>query len=234
MRRVTGDPKDAAREAAAAAALERVEPGMTIGLGSGRAVWKVVEALGERKMNVRAAAASVRTEELAADVGIELVDLDSAAPLDLAIDGADEIDPQLGLIKGAGGALLREKLVIASARHFVVVAEVDKKVERLGQHRAVPVEVVRFGWRATQGRLLDGIVPEAELRLAGDSPYVTDEGHVILDCAVPTEGSIEELAAALKSETGVVEHGFFLGMADEVLLGTVEGDVEILEIVNPG
>ena len=106
MRRVTGDPKDVAREAAAAAAADRVEPGMTIGLGSGRAVWKVVEALGDRNLEVRAAAASVRTEELAAQVGIDLVDLDAAVPLDLAIDGADEIDPHLGLIKGAGGALL--------------------------------------------------------------------------------------------------------------------------------
>jgi ribose 5-phosphate isomerase A len=224
--RVTGDPKDVAREATAAAAVDRVEAGMTIGLGSGRAVWKVVEALGQRKLDVRAAAASVRTEELASEVGIELVDLDAAAPLDLAIDGADEVDTHLGMIKGGGGALLREKLVIAAARHFVVVAETDKKVARLGQHRPVPVEVVRFGWRSTQARLLDGIVSEAELRLAGDSPYVTDEGHVILDCAVPPEGSIEELAAALKSETGVVEHGFFLGMADEVLLGDLEGNVE--------
>jgi ribose 5-phosphate isomerase A len=227
---VTEDLKDVAREAAAAAAVERVQPGMTIGLGSGRAVWKVVHAIGERGLDVRAAAASVRTEELAAEVGIELVDLDAAAPLDLAIDGADEIDPELGLIKGAGGALLREKLVIASARHFVVVAETDKKVERLGEHRPVPVEVVRFGWRSTQARLLDGIVTAADLRLAGDSPYVTDEGHVILDCAVPPEGSIEELAAALKSETGVVEHGFFLGMADEVILGTLDGGVEELSV----
>jgi ribose 5-phosphate isomerase A len=230
MRRVAADPKDAARAAAAAAAVERIEPGMAIGLGSGRAVWKVVEAIGRRGLDVRAAAASVRTEEVAAEVGIELIDLDTVVPLDLAIDGADEVDSQLGLIKGAGGALLREKLVIASARHFVVVAETDKKVERLGETRAVPVEVVRFGWRSTMARLLDGIVPAAELRLAGDSPYVTDEGHVILDCTVPAEGSIEELAAALKSETGVVEHGFFLGMADEALLGTLDGQVEALSV----
>jgi ribose 5-phosphate isomerase A len=228
MRRVTADPKDAARAAAAAAAVERIQPEMVIGLGSGRAVWKVVEAIRERGLKVRAAAASVRTEEIAAEAGIELIDLDAVVPLDLAIDGADEIDPQLGLIKGAGGALLREKLVVAAARHFVVVAETDKKVERLGQTRAVPVEVVRFGWRSTLARLLDGIVPSAELRLAGDSPYVTDEGHIILDCEVPAEGSIEELAAALKSETGVVEHGFFLGMADEVLLGTLDGGLEVL------
>jgi ribose 5-phosphate isomerase A len=228
MRRVSADPKDAARAAAAAAAAERVEPGMAIGLGSGRAVWKVVETIGRRGIQVRAAAASVRTEEIATEAGIELIDLDAVVPLDLAIDGADEVDSQLGLIKGAGGALLREKLVIASARHFVVVAETDKKVSRLGQTRAVPVEVVRFGWRSTLARLLHGIVPAAELRLAGDSPYVTDEGHVILDCTVPADGSIEELAAALKSETGVVEHGFFLGMADEVLLGTPDGQVETL------
>jgi ribose 5-phosphate isomerase A len=230
MRRVTADPKDVARAAAAAAAVERIEPGMAIGLGSGRAVWKVVETIGQRGLDVRVAAASVRTEEVAAEAGIELIDLDAVVPLDLAIDGADEIDPQLGLIKGAGGALLREKLVIAGARHFVVVAETDKKVARLGETRAVPVEVVRFGWRSTLARLLDGIVPEAELRLAGDSPYVTDEGHVILDCAVPADGSIEELAAALKSETGVVEHGFFLGMADEALLGTLDGQVEELSV----
>jgi ribose 5-phosphate isomerase A len=234
MRRVTGDPKDVAREAAAAAAVERVERGMTIGLGSGRAVWKVIHALGARQLDLHVVAASVRTEELAAELGIELVDLDSAGRLDLAIDGADEVDPHLGLVKGGGGALLREKLVIAAARHFIVVAETDKKVERLGQTRPVPVEVVRFGWRSTQARLLDGIVPSADLRLAGDSPYVTDEGHVILDCAVPAEGSIEELAAALKSETGVVEHGFFLGMADEVLLGALDGEVEILGAVNRG
>lgn len=229
MRRVT-DPKDAARAAAAAAAVERIEPGMTIGLGSGRAVWKVAQVIGERGIEVRAAAASVRTEEIAGEAGIELVELDAVARLDVAIDGADEVDPHLGLIKGGGGALLREKLVVAAARHFIVVAETDKKVSRLGETRPVPVEVVRFGWRSTRERLLDGVVPGAELRLAGDSPYVTDEGHVILDCTVPARVSVEELAAALKSETGVVEHGFFLGMADEVLLGTPDGDVEELSV----
>jgi ribose 5-phosphate isomerase A len=227
MRRVT-DPKDAARAAAAAAAADRIEPGSTIGLGSGRAVWKVVEEIRRRGIEVRAAAASVRTEEIAAEASIELVELDIAGALDLAIDGADEVDAQLRLIKGGGGALLREKLVVAAARRFVVVAETDKKVQRLGQTFAVPVEVVRFGWRSTRERLLDGIVPEAELRLAGDSPYVTDEGHVILDCAVPSEGSIDELASALKLQTGVVEHGFFLDMADEVLLGAPDGSLETL------
>jgi ribose 5-phosphate isomerase A len=228
MRRVTRDPKDAAREAAAAAAVERIEPGSTIGLGSGRAVWKVVQAIAERGIEVRAAAASVRTEHIAAEAGIQLVEFDTAGRLDLAIDGADEVDGQLGLVKGGGGAMLREKLIVAAAQRFLVVAETDKKVARLGDTRPVPVEVVRFGWRSTRERLLADVVPDAELRLAGDSPYITDEGHVIFDCTVPAGVDIEELAAALKSEIGVVEHGFFLGMADEVLLGTPDGEVETL------
>jgi len=227
MRRVT-DPKDAARAAAAAAAVDRIEPGSTIGLGSGRAVWKVVAEIQRRGIEVRVSAASVRTEELAAEAGLELVEFDIAGPLHLAIDGADEVDDGLRLIKGGGGALLREKLVAAAAERFLVVAETDKRVHRLGETFAVPVEVVRFGWRSTRERLVDGIVPSAELRLAGDSPYVTDEGHVILDCAVPGEGSIEELATELKTQTGVVEHGFFLDMADEVLLGTLDGGLEVL------
>ena len=227
MRRVT-DRKDVARAAAAAAAVDRIEPGSTIGLGSGRAVWKVVAELERRGIDVRVAAASVRTEELAAEAGLDLVELDIAGPLHLAIDGADEVDDELRLIKGGGGALLREKLVAAAAERFLVVAETDKKVHRLGETFAVPVEVVRFGWRSTRERLVGDVVPSAELRLAGDSPYVTDEGHVILDCAVPPEGSIEDLAATLKLTTGVVEHGFFLGMADEVLLGTLDGGLEVL------
>src|SRR6185437_1988151 len=151
----------------AAAAVERIEPGMIVGLGSGRAVWKVLEAICERwpdDVPLSVVAASSQTEELARKAGVELVRLDDAGTLDLAIDGADEVDGELGLIKGGGGALLREKLVVAAARRFVVVAETDKRVERLGETRGVPVEVVRFGWRSTAARLLKGLVAEADLR----------------------------------------------------------------------
>jgi ribose 5-phosphate isomerase A len=231
MRGVT-DPKDAARRAAAAAAAERVEPGTTIGLGSGRAVWKVIDALRERwpgEVPLRVVAASTRTEQLVGEAGIELVELGEAGTLDLAIDGADEIDPQLGLIKGGGGALLREKLVVAAAARFVVVAETDKRVQRLGETRAVPVEVVRFGWRSTALRLLDGLVAEVDLRPRDDGePFVTDEGHLILDCSVPTDGDLAAFGSALKSQTGVVEHGLFLGMASEALLGAPDGGLEVL------
>jgi len=205
MRGVT-DPKDAARRAAAAAAVERIKPGMTIGLGSGRAVWKVLEAICERwpdSVPLRVVPASSQTEELARAAGVELLDLDEAGPLDLAIDGADELDPELRLIKGGGGALLREKLVVAAAKRFVVVAETDKLVDRIGEHWRVPVEVVHFGWRSTLTRLLDGVVSAADIRcLDGDLPFITDEGHVIVDCAVPREGDLYEFAVQLKAEIG--------------------------------
>src|ERR671923_1971260 len=159
-----------ARAAAAAAAVQLVEPGMTIGLGSGRAVWKVVELLGARE-GVRAAMASERTAELARTAGIELVELDGSVELDLALDGADELDAELRLIKGGGGALLREKIVISAARRFVVVAETPKRVERLGEHFRLPVEVVRFAWRDTRRRLAR-LLPDSELRPGqGGDPY---------------------------------------------------------------
>jgi ribose 5-phosphate isomerase A len=225
------EPDQRARDAAAAAALERIEPGTTIGLGSGRAVWRLVELIGERfgeRPPLRAAFASERTRERAAAIGIEEAPLDGATRLALAVDGADEVGPGLGLIKGGGAALLREKIVIAAADRFVVVAETGKRVERLGATRPLPVEVVRFGWRETRRRLLE-LTESAELRSDPDGqPLVTDEGHHLIDCALPDEGDIDGLAAALKATVGVVEHGLFLGLATEALLGTPEGDVEAL------
>src|SRR5918997_2910678 len=165
------------REAAARAAVELIQPGMTIGLGSGRAVWAVTERL---EPGTRAVVASELIHERALAAGLELLELDGSFELDLAIDGADEIDPSLGLIKGGGGALLREKIVISAARRFVVVAEAKKKVARLGEGFRLPVEVVRFGWADTRRRLAL-LLPDAELRVDGGEPYLTDEGHYILD-----------------------------------------------------
>ncbi|MBX5469728.1 MAG: ribose-5-phosphate isomerase RpiA [Thermoleophilaceae bacterium] len=222
------DPQDRqarAREAAARAAVERVTPDLALGLGSGRAVWKVIELLGARAPR-RAVAASSLTEERLRAAGIEPLALDDAGRIDLVIDGADEVDPALGLIKGGGGAHLREKLLVRAADRFVVVAETEKKVSRLGETRGVPVEIVRFGWTRTRDRLLE-LVPRAELRRSGDGePFVTDNGNWILDCEIPPAGDIGALAAAIKAEVGVVEHGLFLGLADEALLGTPDGDVE--------
>jgi len=220
------DPQSVARGAAAAAALDLVQPGMTLGLGSGRALWAVVEGIGRRWPDgppVQAVAASERTAELARAAGIEIVEL-GGRRLDLAIDGADEIDPRLGLVKGGGGALLREKLVVCAAERFVVVAEERKRVERLGRAFRLPVEIVPFGWRDTRERVLE-ITEDAILRETDGDPYVTDEGHWILDCRLPAEGALGDIAAALKATVGVVEHGLFLGMADVALLGRDDGTV---------
>jgi ribose 5-phosphate isomerase A len=174
--------------------------------------------------------ASERTREIALDAGIEVLELDGSFGLELALDGADEVGPGLGLIKGGGGALLREKIVIAAAERFVVVAESAKKVDRLGQGFRLPVEVVRFAWKDTRRRL-STVLPGAELRLdgGGSEPYLTDEGHYILDAPIPEGSDPATLASALKAIPGVVEHGLFLDMADVALLGQEDGSVERLD-----
>jgi ribose 5-phosphate isomerase A len=217
----------AAREAAAEAAAQLVEPGMTIGLGSGRAVWAVVERL---PAGTRAVVASELTRERALTASIEVIELDGSFELDLALDGADEVDGSLGLIKGGGGALLREKIVISAARRFVVVAEASKRVDRLGECFRLPVEVVRFGWRDTRRRL-GNLLPDAELRSIeeGSDPFVTDEGHYILDAPIPPGTDPADLADALARVPGVVDHGLFLDMAELALLGHPDGTVERLE-----
>jgi ribose 5-phosphate isomerase A len=225
--RVT-EPDQLARDAAARAALELIEPETAIGLGSGRAVWRVIELLGERGDALRAACASDVTRERAEAAGIDVIELDGDTRLAVAIDGADEVDPALGLIKGGGAALLREKIVVAAAARFVVVAETKKRVGRLGDTRGLPVEVVRFGWRDTRRRLLELDIGAADLREEGGEPVITDEGHLLLDCELPRDGDLDELGEAIKATVGVVEHGLFLGMASEALLGTPEGDVEVI------
>jgi ribose 5-phosphate isomerase A len=224
---MSGILDDPARSAAAAAARTRVEPGMTIGLGSGRAVFALVDLLAAtwRGTPLRAVAASARTEARARAAGIKLVDLDG--DLALAIDGADEVDPRRALLKGGGGAMLREKLVLAAARRVVIVVEAPKLVDRLGATHTLPVEVVRFAWPTTRRRLLD-LVGSATLRGSGaGTPVVTDEGHHILDCVLP-EGDPAVLATAIKATLGVVEHGLFLDPPDEVLVGHPDGTVRVL------
>jgi ribose 5-phosphate isomerase A len=199
---------------------------MTIGLGSGRATWKVLELLAERGEPVRTVVASSRTEELSRAAGFEVVALDGTIVPDLALDGADEVDPSLGLIKGGGGALLREKILISAAARFVVVAEASKKVARLGEGFRLPVEVVRFGWRDTRRRLA-ALLPDASQRLREDGEaYLTDEGHLILDCTLPAVPDLAALGGAIKQIPGVVEHGLFIGMAERALLGHPDGSVE--------
>lgn len=217
-----------ARTAAAAAAVELVEPGATIGLGSGRALWKVVELLAARGEPVRCVTASSRTEQQARSAGFSVLELDGTFELDLAIDGADEVDDSLGLIKGGGGALLREKIVVSAARRFVVVAEASKRVSRLGEGFRLPVEVVQFGWLDTQRRL-SALLADPQQRKGDDgAPYLTDERHFILDCELPASGDLRALAAAIKQLPGVVEHGLFIGMAQAAILAGPTG-VRVVE-----
>jgi ribose 5-phosphate isomerase A len=219
-----------ARAAAARAAVELMEPEMTVGLGSGRAVWAVIEAVGERWRGpkpIRIVVASEATYAIAHAAGIEVVQLAGDAELELAVDGADEVDSELRLLKGGGGALLREKILASSASRFVVVAEAEKRVERLGEHFRLPVEIVRFGWRDTRRRLA-AYLPDAERRSVGDEPYQTDEGHYILDCALGPDADPDALDTQVKQIPGVVDHGLFLGMAERVLLGRGDGGVDVL------
>lgn len=225
---MNAEERSPARDAASAAALELIEPGTTIGLGSGRAVWRVVDRIADRWPDgppLRAVVASELTHARAREAGIEVVELDGTFELDLAIDGADEVDRELRLVKGGGGALLREKIVIAAARRFVVVAETNKLVDRLGAGFRLPVEVARFAWRDTARRLAE-LLPDPELRTAGDSAFLTDEGHHILDCPIPADADLDALAAALRRVPGVLEHGLFIDMAEQALLGTPDGTVE--------
>ena len=219
---------DPARAAVARAAVERVEPGMTLGLGSGRALWAALDVLGQRpwRRELRVATASSTTEERARALGLQIVQLDGTVRLDLVIDGADEVDGELNLLKGHGAALLREKLIVVNARRFVVIAEASKLVEHLGEQQTLPIEVVRFAWPDTRDRLLD-LFNEVTLRVDDRSPRITDEGHYLLHATMPSDPDLPALATAVACTVGVVEHGLFLGMADEVLLGSPDGRVDV-------
>jgi ribose 5-phosphate isomerase A len=225
------DPKARARVAMAARALDEVEPGMAIGLGSGRAVDAVIEAIAGKWPDgppVRAAVAAPRTEEAAHAAGIEVVALDGSIRLDVVLDGADEVGPELELVKGGGGALLREKLLVSACDRFVVLAEAEKRVSRLGEKMRLPVEVVRFAWADTQRRLHETLEESALREDEDGEPFATDEGHFLLDCVLPSSLELADLEERLKRTTGVVEHGLFLDSADVVVLGGTDGGVETL------
>jgi ribose 5-phosphate isomerase A len=217
------DQKRAAGEAAA----ELVETGMTVGLGTGTTAAWFVRALGARGLAVRCVASSQATAALASSVGLELVDLDEAGSIDLTVDGADEIGPDLALIKGGGAALLREKLVWRASRRCVVIADASKCVERLGKF-PLPVEVVAFGAATTAARIqsalaASGIKAAPQLRVRDGEAVVTDSGNRLYDIACGAIADPAALAPALKSLTGVVDHGLFLGLAQSALIGGASG-----------
>lgn len=235
---------DACKQAAARAAVALVEDGMCLGLGTGSTAAAMVRHLAERVaqegLRLRCAATSDATAQLATSLGLTVEPLDTLGRLDLTIDGADEIDPDLNLIKGGGGALLREKIVAAASDRMLVIADPAKVVDQLGAFH-LPVEVVGFGWQTISGLitraldLLELTQRPVLLRQRGDAPFRTDEGNLILDLSLECIPDPERLARDLNAIPGVIETGLFLGMCDRALIGRPDGTtVELLvERVTP-
>ena len=228
-------PADQAKRAAAARALEMVQDGMTLGLGTGSTAGWFVRLLSERiregGLAVTCVATSSVTVWLAEELGVPLRKLEDVAHIDLTVDGADEIDERLNLIKGGGAALLQEKIVASASDRMVVIADQSKRVARLGAF-PLPVEIVRFGWSVTRravGELIaaadvDG--DRVDVRMGKNGPLVTDEGNFIIDLHLGRIGDPPALAAALNALPGVVEHGLFIGMANAVVIGHDDGSTE--------
>ena len=232
-------PIDKAKFVAAKRAVDFVENGMRVGLGTGSTAAWMVRCLGElvreEGLKIIGVPTSVRTADLARQVGRKVASLDEAKWLDLTIDGADEFDASLNLIKGGGGALLQEKIVATASDQMIVIADVAKEVGNLGAF-PLPVEVVPFGWQTTKALVeetlvsLDVLGRSTSLRMNQDRPYVTDEGNFIIDLHLHRIGNPRQLALVLNQIPGVVENGLFIDICDIVVIGHGDGRVEVRDI----
>lgn len=213
------------REAAAL-----VKNNMTVGIGTGSTAYWLIMELGKRVKEgllIKAVPTSKKTAALAAEQHIPLANLNDITEIDLTIDGADEVDPSLQLIKGGGGALLQEKMVAAASRQLVILADETKLVKQLGKF-PLPVEVIPFGWKQVQRRIQKAYDIEATLRVKDDQPFVSDHGHYILDCPFQQIENPDILSYDLNAIPGVVDCGLFVGMAGSVLVGYKDGTIETL------
>jgi ribose 5-phosphate isomerase A len=232
-------PVDRAKYAAALCAADFVQDGMRVGLGTGSTAAWLVRRLGARVrhegLRIIAVPTSTRTAQLAREVGINVVSLDEARWLDLTIDGADEFDAELTLIKGGGGALLQEKIVATASDQMIVITDAAKEVKTLGAF-PLPVEVIPFGWQASKALVeeilasMDVMGRQSSLRMNGTSPYVTDEGNYILDLNLGRIGNARQLAMVLNQVPGVVENGLFVDIADQVVIGHADGRCELRDL----
>jgi ribose 5-phosphate isomerase A len=232
-------PIDKAKFVAAKRAVDYVEDGMRVGLGTGSTAAWMVRCLGELVrddgLRIKGVPTSTRTAALAREVGIEVISLDEAKWLDLTIDGADEFDGDLNLIKGGGGALLQEKIVATASDQMIVIADVGKEVETLGAF-PLPIEVIPFGWQTTRALVeemlisMDVLGRDVTLRMNGDRPFITDEGNHILDLHLNRIGNARQLAMVLNQVPGVVENGLFIDICDIVIVGYGDGRVETRDI----
>ncbi|MEK4007343.1 ribose-5-phosphate isomerase RpiA [Paenibacillus sp. FSL H3-0333] len=218
------------KQLAAEKAVEYVKDGMRVGLGTGSTAYWAIRKLGERVsegLQITAVATSQASEDQARELGIPLVAFSDVDSLDLTIDGADELDGALQLIKGGGGALLREKIVAMGSARMIVVADESKAVTTLGKF-PLPVEIVPFAWEWTVAALAK-LGCTTELRRSGEDLYKTDNANYIADCQFEAIESAAELALALQRIPGVVEHGLFIGIADLAIIGKKDGTIEIIE-----
>jgi ribose 5-phosphate isomerase A len=217
------------KEAAARASLKFVKDGQVVGLGTGTTAARFIQLLGEQVKNglrIRGIPTSDRSREQAASLGIPLTTLDECQQIDVDVDGADEFDPELRLIKGGGGALLREKIVASASKQVVIVADATKRVPVLGRF-PLPVEVIKFA-QALVAKKIEALGAAVELRRdASGKPFVTDENNHILDCRFGQIRDVEGLARKLSDTPGVVEHGLFIGMASVVLVANGSEIVEL-------
>lgn len=207
-------------------ATEQVEDGMVVGLGTGSTVYYTIMKLGqmvrEDGLEITGIPTSIATEKLAREQGIRIGRLDEHPAIDTTIDGADEVDPQLNLIKGMGGALLREKVVASVSRYEIIIADGSKEVEVLGTRSPLPVEVLPFALAAVMPEL-EGLCNEAVLRERDGRTFISDNGNNIIDCRFGEIKQPEALESRLNNIPGVVENGLFLGLAHQAILGTTDG-----------
>jgi ribose 5-phosphate isomerase A len=222
--------RDAMKRAAAERAVAEVRSGMVVGLGSGSTSEIVVELLGAKVaagLSIVGVPTSERTRRLALKLGIPLSDLDAHPQIDLAIDGADQVEQgTLNLVKGLGGALLREKIVAASARRMIVTVDSVKLVAKLGGQTSLPVEIASFGWSSTMARLT-AAGHRPTLRTSEGRAFVTDGGNHIADCSIVSIADPRKLEAELHALPGVMETGLFIGMASKVIVGGPQGVEEL-------
>ncbi|MGI4854232.1 MAG: ribose-5-phosphate isomerase RpiA [Janthinobacterium lividum] len=222
--------QQAAKLAAAKAALRFIEPGMTVGLGSGTTATLFIQLLGEQVkqgLKIRGIASSDDSEKLARSLGIPITDFSHHKVIDVAVDGADEVGPGMALIKGGGGKLLREKIVASASARFIVVADESKLVDELGAF-PLPVEVITMAVPLVVAQLEQlGFQPKIRQSKTGPGPYITDEGNILLDCSSAGIVDPEDTAAEIRAMVGVVEHGLFLGMAERALIAGVDGVREL-------
>lgn len=218
-----------AKKAAGEKAAALVQSGMLVGLGTGSTAYWAIEKLGamvKEGLNIRAVATSIASERQARDLGIPITSFSEIQQLDIDIDGADEVSHDLQIIKGGGGALLREKIVAMASRKKVIVADERKYVKTLGKF-PLPIEIIPFGWEIVF-RAVQSLQGKPTLRTKEDKPYITDNGNYILDCAFGTIGNPEQLHHQLKAITGVVETGLFINMKPTVIIAYENGEVRTL------